>query len=638
MRSYSGCLTCKRRKLKCDETKPTCRKCIKASRGCAYGEQSIFRSQEISSTPDRVVRRANRSREATTWVNLPTEFTFVHVGEPWDEESSRVTEARDATADSEDHGAIDGTREASEENQALESHPVAHDILAATPSLHHTPITAHYTPREHASPDVDANRSESEPLENVLVSYLLRHFKQEPGQWMDLFDTTSYFSSKVPVIATSKTLLKSAVCALAAKHLRHVCRVMSQAGVDPGCVPKYSGLPFSNEEMWRYHSARYYDQALGHLKVAVSSESYSNTQPGKEEMLAAVAILCSFELMDAPGSAWRAHLSALPLFDDRASSVPVHSSIIIPQTAVKGPIFWSLARQDLLCAFISETPTRLDLKDMRLWQNAGLATDDNGEILPYSPSEVLMQSQTTSGFDEDIKSNELAWILGKIANHLTAGDALVPTNNTLPRHQRPLIGLSQEHLLERWNRLMADLERWHDSLPASFTPTARTRKLGCAASGFELSFDTFDQIWFDLPLCAATMQSYHQAKILLLANEPQESTAIRSTVSARLRSYRHALLEVVHHAREVCGISLANSTDSFRVNSVQALFVAGQVFQERGEQDAVLELLSGIENDLGWTTRYHVAKLKDEWAKGRNGNHVDRDEQGQGHDSNWFIS
>jgi hypothetical protein len=130
-----------------------------------------------------------------------------------------------------------------------------------------------------------------------------------------------------------------------------------------------------------------------------------------------------------------------------------------------------------------------------------------------------------------------------------------------------------------------------------------------------------------LPLAAATIQSYHQAKILLLANEPQESTALRSTVSARLRSYRHALAEVIYHAREICGISLANSsTDSFRVNSVQALFVAGQVFQDENEQNAVLELLSGIERDIGWTTRFHIDKLKDEWTKGKAGNHVERDQ------------
>lgn len=168
---------------------------------------------------------------------------------------------------------------------------------------------------------------------------------------MDLFDTTAYFSSKVPVLAASKTLLKSAVCALSAKHLRHVCRVMSQDNETPANFPRHIALPWVNEEMWQYNSAKYYDQALGHLQSVVSSESYSSNSLDKEEMLAAVAILCAFELMDAPGSAWKAHLSALPLFNDKVpSEAEQHPSIVIPQTAIKGPIFWSLARQDLLCA------------------------------------------------------------------------------------------------------------------------------------------------------------------------------------------------------------------------------------------------------------------------------------------------
>jgi hypothetical protein len=272
----------------------------------------------------------------------------------------------------------------------------------------------------------------------------------------------------------------------------------------------------------------------------------------------------------------------------------------------------------------------LNLKDIRLWQNAGLATDINSDILPYSPLDVI-ESGNLLGFEfeEDQKSNELTWILGKIANHLTAGDALSAEDSTLPPDQRLSIGLTQQHLLERWSLLMTDLERWHGSLPPSFHPSGRTHKSGPIVPGLELtqSSTIFEQIWFDLPLAAATIQSYHQAKILLLANEPQESTALRSTVSARLRSYRHALAEVIYHAREICGISLANSsTDSFRVNSVQALFVAGQVFQDENEQNAVLELLSGIERDIGWTTRFHIDKLKDEWTKGKAGNHVERDQ------------
>jgi hypothetical protein len=242
---------------------------------------------------------------------------------------------------------------------------------------------------------------------------------------------------------------------------------------------------------------------------------------------------------------------------------------------------------------------------VRFWQNAGLATDEHGVLLPFIP--LSSTDIGNSGESEEvIKANELTWLLGKLANHLTAGDSLVPEDYVLPRGQRPQIGLTQEYLTDRWNMLMTELETWHDCLPSTFTATARTRAP---------SLDSFEQIWFDLPLCAATIQSYHQAMILLLVNKPQESTAIRSTVSARLRSYRHALKEAAYHAREICGITLASPTDSVRINSVQALFVAGQVFEDRHEQDAVLEILSEIEADLGWTTKFHVAKLIDEWAR-----------------------
>lgn len=105
-----------------------------------------------------------------------------------------------------------------------------------------------------------------------------------------------------------------------------------------------------DEETWQYQSAKHYDQALGRLKTAIDMETYDNSPSEKEEMLAAVAILCTFELMDAPGSAWRAHLGALPLFDDNTTFMPAQSTIIIPRMAIKGPIFWRLARQDLLCA------------------------------------------------------------------------------------------------------------------------------------------------------------------------------------------------------------------------------------------------------------------------------------------------
>lgn len=162
---------------------------------------------------------------------------------------------------------------------------------------------------------------------------------------MDIFDTGSYFSCKVPVIAATKPLLKSAICAVSAKHLDRLSRA---EGSSENSL--YRDAPRHTVD-WHYESARHYGEALNHLKNAVDSRAYENDLGEKEDMLAAVAILCIYELMDAPDTAWRAHLKALPLFDPKSDPFAAPSSlVVIPRTAIQGPIFWSLARQDLLCA------------------------------------------------------------------------------------------------------------------------------------------------------------------------------------------------------------------------------------------------------------------------------------------------
>lgn len=168
---------------------------------------------------------------------------------------------------------------------------------------------------------------------------------------MDLFDTGAYFSSKVPVIAATRPLLKSAACALAAKHLQHVHANQPSQLPHPS---RGSLLSLTDDSFdWHYQSATYYDQAIGYLKDAVNLQRFDEDTSEKEEMCAAVAILCTYELMNAPGTAWRAHLSALPLFSPESEASAPTSPVIIPRTAIKGPIFWSLARQDLLCACTS---------------------------------------------------------------------------------------------------------------------------------------------------------------------------------------------------------------------------------------------------------------------------------------------
>ncbi|RBQ79567.1 hypothetical protein FVER14953_11968 [Fusarium verticillioides] len=564
--------TCRSRKLKCDEAKPVCGACSKSSRECSYSKRSVFRpfkSYARKRSRSEVVEdfdaidTSDAYEAGHVWVNVPDEH-------PYEEQDSIRIEYPDETRE---------TSHTAEAEQVSESPGPQWDLWADDSLVIEGEAYAPVVEPETPAPGEQPDRS------RLATLHLLKHYKEGPG--------------KVPVKAATSPLLRSSMCAIAAKHLYRV----NKSRLDSMTDSRWQGYD------WRYESAKHYDEAIHHLKNAVDLCTYENNLSDKEDMLAAVAILCIYELMDAPGTAWRAHLSALPLFSPAEDASHPASPVVIPRTAIQGPILWSLARQDLLCAFISETQTRLDLKDVRLWQNAGLATTEDGTLMPFSPP-CSAEIRTVADIEEDTKSNELTWLIGKLSNHLTSGDAINPSDYALPLGQRPTIGVTQERLLERWKMLLKEFKKWHDSLPPTFKPYART-----PYPSSDSCFSSFTQIWYELPICAATMQNYHMAMILLLVNQPQESTFIRSTVSARLKSYRQIQQEVHHYAREICGVSLAEPSDPVRANSVQALFVAGQVFYEKGEQEAVLKLLDDIERDLGWTTRFHRAKLVDEWPK-----------------------
>lgn len=263
---------------------------------------------------------------------------------------------------------------------------------------------------------------------------------------------------------------------------------------------------------------------------------------------------------------------------------------------------------------ISERQTRLNPDNILFGQGAGLATDSNAAISAFSPFSTV-DYHTSTDILEDARSNELFWILSKVVNFLTAGDAMDPEDFALPVDQRLPLGVTQDHLLERWSILDMDLRKWLDRLPPTFQITARTRISRDCLPDHQLETPSLEQVWHELPICAATMQAYHMACILLLTNKPQESTAIRSTLAARFRYYRKVQVSVLWHAREICGISLANPPDSVRIQSVLPLFVAGHVFYKPQEQKIVIDLLSSIQEDLGWATYYHRDKLYIEWAR-----------------------
>lgn len=521
------------------------------------------------------------------------------------------------------------------------------------PSLGSVPRSSSITSSRRSPP-----RSDGESLteRDQEIAFLLRYFSEGPGYWMDLYDLGTYFASYVPVKARENSLLKYAAVACAAKALARVQGRKAIAGRPTAQLTRADRYPDTPAVDWKHKAAVYYDHAVSLLLQAVKNDATSSPdlpdhelrQPNgsvaygydaqapkrrrtssnassvsnADELLAASAILSVYEFQDTSISEWSGHLngakSLLVLTQERMKPLqmpspgsPVSSATYNFISKARRATFWNIARQDMMAALINKTHTRLDTEDYALWREAGLSVDDQGYLVPGSSPEKPYISDIDSPMGEDLTCNALVWLMAKLVNFMAIGDTFSTDNMGMS-----WTGLPQRTLLDYWYNLRNQFQLWHDSLPETFRPSARVTP---RSQGGLLKGDTesmFTEVWYSIPMCASTMQTYHMGQILLFMNKPHESTQGGSTVCARLNSYQSVLAACQKHSREIAGIALACSDEAVRIHSVQPLFTAGQCLSDARERQVVLSLLRGIESDIGWATDYRANQLAEQWRWG----------------------
>ena len=497
------------------------------------------------------------------------------------------------------------------------------------------------------------------------VAFLFRHYTEGPGPWMDLFDLDKYFTNYVPVRAMTNPILKNAICAYAAKQLSLVNGRKPVLGGAASTMAPSELYPNITKTDWTYKATKYYDQAIKLLRDGIRdgivgigphspeqeqgtvaspltssfgspglsrtlshsrSESDSQLPPYEwkkrrkvsrgsvlsDEMTAATAILCDYEQMqEGAGVAWNRHLDGTKsLLEIIASSVmPLQAPQSMPRTFIsraRQAAFWNFARQDFLSALITERQTRLDPADIPMWRDAGLAIDQNGLVEPSN----LSRNGLPEGPDvmkEDMISNALIWIMDKVVNYAVAAD----TGPGLGRETWE--GINQQALMQTWSDLYQQLAVWHTGLPDSFKPCAQLYPQTMSES-VRGAATVFPEIWYNNPMCASTMQSYHMALMILLLNMPQQSTIGKTTYFKRLSSYKNITHDIEAHAIAICGIAVSRPESAVRIHSIHPLFTAGQSLGGTRERLEVVRLLQDIEADTGWTTDYRVRRLYEEWG------------------------
>jgi hypothetical protein len=120
----------------------------------------------------------------------------------------------------------------------------------------------------------------------------------------------------------------------------------------------------------------------------------------------------------------------------------------------------------------------------------------------------------------------------------------------------------------------------------------------------------FPEIFYSLTSCASAMQQYHFGRLALSLNRPVDEVSGPATAFDRLQGYRELTKEVDHRCREICGVALGRPRGAARVQMITLLYAVGQCLEKTEERHIVVDLLRGIEADLGWSTAMQVQKLK----------------------------
>ncbi|KAL4917136.1 hypothetical protein BDW62DRAFT_90614 [Aspergillus aurantiobrunneus] len=327
-----GCLTCRKRHLKCDKTGTECLRCQRSRRECipapAKPEEVTFRHGQNPSMRSKGPPRYGESDlsfpKNQVWVEMPAELSFEDETEQTasdylvvSAEASPVVprgmrKARFSTSTSTLPSITSPTQ------TFLPGDPGPSQRVSHSRTLSMDSLLPPDTPRDNPK------------LADFNEAFLLRHFQKALGPWLDSCDHEKQFSVNVVERAPSYPLLLYACLATAARHLSQTTNLIPPNTAD-----------------------EYHEKCIAILLPGLGNWE---SRIGLDILLASTVILRFFEQISshAPSSDSQRHLLA--------GSVYISSQV---DCAVSGGLseasFWVFVMQDIQFALASQNPLRLTL-------------------------------------------------------------------------------------------------------------------------------------------------------------------------------------------------------------------------------------------------------------------------------------
>ncbi|KAF2787521.1 hypothetical protein K505DRAFT_411392 [Melanomma pulvis-pyrius CBS 109.77] len=385
LRSKSGCMTCRTRRVKCDEIRPMCGQCSTKSRSCLWeSTHTTFRGYRprggsSSAAPDE--------RDEGGDDTVDGEFSFgerrnspgllaesEHVSSTASSSAPRPQTASTSPflrspADSSTTGGISISGQLSRHSDSYSS-SVSHIIPLPTAN----PIQLSYVEAE-----------------------LVHHYAEHLGRWLDCTDASRQFTLRIPVLVKHCPILLRAVVAFAAKHRQD---------------SKTADLAYQR-------------------CIALLIERLSlNSAMHDESLLCAIVILRFYDQLNVPpvtGSDWEINLSGTSAIL-RASQ---HHTVDLSAPTLRDAAFWVYVRQCLYSASVNQQPPNIDF-NLQL------------HPIPAPPADPSPASTLTR---ETAWANKMTWICACIVQYAFDGVEVEPASRV--RQSQALSNALEEWKNER---------------------------------------------------------------------------------------------------------------------------------------------------------------------------------------------
>ncbi|KAF2821518.1 hypothetical protein CC86DRAFT_397461 [Ophiobolus disseminans] len=578
LRTSTGCLTCRKRRVKCDEQRPACANCERVSKECLYSEKHVAprlprtlsarKSSDASTTPAIANASAPSADEDSALCISSAPTGGLDAGNVVDSSQSWLPfpiEQPDVSANvlPDENFFLDDSLFTFGDTLTPNFGPVEwYDLLAedAIISMQDqtqssrwnfdiTSLSRRQSPRQSLIPEVvgvtfdNADTQATVPVIHKpwntehkieLTSQELvyfEHFIQVVAPILDLFDPGKHFASVVPHLALRNVGLLRSLLAVGACHMAifhpqfHGNDVVSP--VPPSTPASASSLPPSTSKI----AEQYYYETLQYLSQNLLYQAYTTSH----EILATAIMISTYEMYgtvsNADHSNWDRHLRGA-FWIQRTMDSSGESS-----DGFQRAVWWAWLRQDIWAAFRTGRPA-LTIHQPRIPMSE-LTSDGLATRVIYIAAKCVQFAATPKD--------------GDIAGYIEAGETLM-------------------RMLDAWKRI----------LPASFDPITFAPSYTSPGSSNEANH--ISPIWIHPPAHAAAIQTYHFARIIMILNQP--STGGLNMYQARFKLLRES-------TSMICGIAVAHQSQNLpsAFVSFQAVYAAALCAETEERQSEILHVL-----------------------------------------------